>query len=227
MAGQNKNKKGEDGREVDLGLSSASGERLFSPSAARNRDVIRDTFLETMPHSGNVLEIASGTGEHAIHIAGSLAELEWYGGDPDPVSRKSLAAWISYASLANMNAPHAIDVRRLHWGNRIEKISFSGIMSANMIHIAPFEAAKGLFCGAGRVLMAQGKFFLYGPFSRNGKHISSSNEDFDRSLRGRDASWGVRDLERDILPLADKEGLKLDEVIPMPANNFSVIFSKN
>lgn len=226
MANQNNYQKGKDGREIALEAREEIGARLFSPSAQRNKDVIRDIFLKAMPSAGNILEIGSGSGEHAIHIAPSLPQLNWYGGDPDKASRESLAAWINHLSAENMQEPHDIDVTKTHWGETIEGTSFTGMISANMVHIAPFEAAIGLFAGADRLLGPSGKLFLYGPFSRNGAHMAASNADFDRSLKSRDPLWGVRDLENDILPLAEKANLVLGEAIDMPANNMAVIFHK-
>lgn len=213
-------------REIALEARDAAGARLFSPSAARNRDAIRDAFLETMPSDGVVLEVGGGTGEHAIHIAAALPQLLWLTGDPDPASRASIAAWIEETRLSNVEGPHAVDVTAPRWSVE-EGVMFDGVVSINMIHIAPFEAAEGLFAGAGRILKPGGRLFLYGPFSRNGEHVSASNSAFDASLKSRDGRWGVRDLEHDLLPLAQKHALTLGPVVDMPANNFSVVFRKN
>lgn len=210
--------------------------RLFSPSAARNRDILRETFLAHMPVSGTVLEVGSGTGEHAIHIAAAAPALDWRPSDPDAASRASIAAWTHFAGLRNIAAPRDIDVTEADWAQRLThdpetgalpaEPGVVGVLSINTIHIAPFNAARGLIAGAGEVLVPGGRLFLYGPFSRNGTHTAPSNADFDQSLRGRDPSWGVRDLEGDIIPLTDKAGLVLVDAIAMPANNFSVIFEK-
>ena len=213
-------------REIALESREASGARLQSPSAARNRDPIRDVFLKTMPGAGKFLEIGGGTGEHGVHLAKALPGATWHTGDPDPASRASIAAWIETAGLENLMGPHAIDVTAALWGVE-DAAPFAGVISLNMIHIAPFEAAEGLFAGAGRLLGSGGKLFLYGPFSREGVHIAPSNEAFDASLKARDPRWGVRDLERDIAPLAQKHALARTEIVEMPANNFSVVFTKN
>ncbi len=202
-----------------------AGEKLFSPSAARNRDFIRDVFLTTMPNEGRILEIGGGTGEHGVHIAGAARGLVWHTGDPDPVSRASIAAWIDDAGLENLKGPHAIDVTAKNWSVEREA-PFAGIVSINMIHIAPFEAAMGLFAGAGRLLEAGGSLFLYGPFSNKGVHSAPSNEAFDASLKSRDPRWGVRDIEHDIVPLAHKNAMALAELVEMPANNLSLVFRK-
>lgn len=202
-----------------------TGERLFSPSAARNREPIRDVFLRHMPASGSILEVGGGTGEHAVYLAQSLPDVQWLTGDPDPASRASIAAWVGEMALPNLSGPHDIDVTASDW--RVEdQAPFNGLVSINMIHIAPFAAAQGLFAGAQRILSAGGKLFLYGPFSRNGVHTAPSNEAFDASLKSRNPAWGVRDLEQDIAPLAQKNALRLETVVEMPANNLSLIFTK-
>jgi len=217
--------KSEPPRSIALESRETSGERLFSPSAARNRDPIRDVFLKTMPKAGKILEIGGGTGEHAVHLAEALVDAIWHTGDPDPASRASIAAWIAQSNLHNLVGPHAIDVTAADWGVE-DGAPFVGLVSLNMIHIAPLAAAEGLFVGAGRLLAPGGKLFLYGPFSRDGVHTAPSNEAFDASLKARDAKWGVRDLERDIAPLAQKNALTRIDIVEMPANNLSVIFRK-
>jgi SAM-dependent methyltransferase len=212
-------------REIALEKRTEIGERLYSPSTGRNRDVIRDVVVDHMPTAGDILEVGGGTGEHAVHLAAALPGVQWHTGDPDPAARASIAAWIVESRLANLHGPHAIDVTASDWG--VEQInSFDGLVSINMIHIAPFTAAKGLFAGAGRLLRPGGKLFLYGPFSRNGAQTSPSNEAFDASLKTRNPDWGIRDLERDLTPLAEKHALMLEQVVDMPANNLSLILRK-
>ncbi|GJL90349.1 DUF938 domain-containing protein [Hyphococcus sp.] len=212
-------------QETALETRNASGAKLFSPSVGRNRDAIRNAFLDTMPLTGKFLEIGGGTGEHAVHIADALPKAEWLTGDPDETARASIAAWIADSDLLNLHGPHAIDVASDRWGVE-QDAPFDGIISINMIHIAPFEAAEGLFAGAARLLRPGGKLFLYGPFARNGKHTALSNEAFDVSLKARDPRWGVRDLEHDIALLAQKNALALQRTVEMPANNFTVVFNK-
>lgn len=212
-------------KETALESREKAGEKLYSPSTARNRAPIRDVFLNAMPNSGKILEVGAGTGEHAVCLAGALPSVTWVTGDPDAPARASIAAWIAEAGLSNLTGPHAIDVTEKTWGVEAQA-PFDGLVSINMIHIAPFAAAQGLFAGAGRLLAAGGKLFLYGPFSRNGVHTAPSNEAFDASLKARDPRWGVRDIERDIAPLARKNALGLERIVEMPANNLSVIFRK-
>lgn len=201
--------------------------RLFSPSAARNRDAVRDAFLSVAPAAGVVLEVGSGTGEHAVHIAAAAPQVAWRPGDPDPASRASIAAWTRRLGLPNVAPPHAIDVADAEWGAAADAPGgLDAIVSCNMIHIAPPSAYHGLIAGAGAHLADGGILFVYGPFMRDGRHTAPSNADFDASLQARDPSWGVRDLDRDLVPHALTVGLTLEKTIPMPANNLSVVFRK-
>ena len=178
-----------------------------------------------MPKEGAILEIASGAGEHAVHLAAALPRVRWLPGDPDAAARASIAAWAKHSGLLNIAPPHALDVTAPGWERAVIE-PVAAVVSINMIHIAPFEAAKGLFAGAGRLLGPGGQLFLYGPFSRNGAHTAPSNIAFDASLKARNPSWGVRDLERDVVPAAVAAGLALQTVAAMPADNVSVIFTK-
>ncbi|MCI4646254.1 MAG: class I SAM-dependent methyltransferase [Hyphomonadaceae bacterium] len=200
--------------------------RRFSPSAARNREVIGDVFQAHMPVCGTVLEVASGTGEHGAHIASGCAGLTWIYSDIDPPSLASQAAWRAHLGEdSGLAGPLALDVTRSDWQAAGVPDTLDAIYCANMIHIAPFAACEGLIAGAGRHLRAGGRLMLYGPFARDGE-IAPSNADFTDSLRQRDSGWGVRDLDRQILLLAMAAGLRLAEAVAMPANNLSVIFEK-
>ncbi|MEM0985871.1 MAG: DUF938 domain-containing protein [Pseudomonadota bacterium] len=198
--------------------------RRWSPSVARNRDIIRDTVLGILPKRAHVLEIASGTGEHGAHITASAEGLFWTYSDPDPESRQSQAAWARAAGHGRLFGPHVIDTRADGW-SEIEGQVFDAIFTANMTHIAPFEATRGLFAGAGRHLRQGGFLLLYGPFGRSGD-MAASNRRFHESLRTRDPEWGVRDLDDDLLPLAPASGLELVEVKAMPANNLMAVFKR-
>ncbi|MBB34091.1 MAG: hypothetical protein CME88_12735 [Hirschia sp.] len=200
--------------------------RLFSPSAARNREVIRDVWLKEGVTSGRVLEIGSGTGEHAMAIMKACPDLEWIASDLDPASRASVAAWAQYEGVEDrLVGPLALDASTPpgSWG--VEP-GLSALYCANMIHISPWVAGRGVIAGAGALLKPGGRLFFYGPFSRDGVHISQSNADFDVSLKSRDPSWGVRDLERDVVPVAGTAGLELKAVHQMPANNLVMVFEK-
>lgn len=197
--------------------------RMRSPTAARNREPILTVLQRVLPQEGRVLEIASGTGEHAVHFARAMPGLTWRTSDPDAASRGSIAAWIEAEALANVLTPLAIDTRTSNWG--VEDERFDAIVSLNMIHIAPWEAALGLVAGASRLLKPNGVLFFYGPFKRDGEHTAPSNEAFDASLKSRDPSWGVRDVA-DVAREAQRKGFALMEIEEMPANNLCVVFTR-
>jgi SAM-dependent methyltransferase len=202
----------------------AGDTRQFSHSAARNCGPIREVLSRVLPSRGIVLEIGSGTGEHAICFAKALPKLVWLPSDPDAASRASIEAWIATEQLANVRAPVAIDVRGEIWGVENDT-PFDAMISLNMIHIAPWEAALGLLAGAGRLLRPDGVLFFYGPFMWGGKHTAPSNAAFDADLKRRDPRWGVRDVD-DLVGQAAPHGLELRDVVEMPANNLSLVFVK-
>jgi cyclopropane fatty-acyl-phospholipid synthase-like methyltransferase len=171
-----------------------------------------------------VLEIGSGAGEHVICFAKALPELVWLPSDPDAASRASIEAWIATEELANVRAPVAIDVREAIWGAE-DDAPFDAVISLNMVHIAPWEAALGLLAGAGRLLRPNGVLFFYGPFMQGGVHTAASNAAFDADLKRRESRWGVRDVD-DLVREAAPHRLELREVMPMPANNLSLVFVK-
>jgi SAM-dependent methyltransferase len=195
--------------------------RQRSPSAERNREPILAVLQHALPHTGLVLEIACGTGQHVTHFASALPDLVWQPSDPDVDARASIAAWTAHAGVANVRAPLALDVRRTPWG--ID--SADAIVCINMIHISPWAASEALFAGAARVLRSGGMIFLYGPYRRNGAHTAASNEAFDLQLQSRDPAWGVRDMEA-VVELAASAGFEAEEPVAMPANNFSLVFRK-
>jgi SAM-dependent methyltransferase len=195
--------------------------RQCSPSAERNREPILAVLRRVLPETGVVLEIASGTGQHATHFAAALPGLDWQPSDPDAAARASIAAWAAHTGLANVRAPLALDVRRLPWGIQ----SADAIVCINMIHISPWSACEALFAGAAQILKSGGVIYLYGPYRRNGAHTSPSNEAFDLQLQSRDPEWGVRDMEA-VVELAASAGFEGEEPVAMPANNFSLAFRK-
>jgi SAM-dependent methyltransferase len=188
---------------------------------ARNRDSILAVLQRFLPASGFILEIASGTGEHAVHFARGLPGVIWQPSDPDPESLASIAAHRAAAKLPNLLPPLELNVTSAQWP--VEKAD--AMVAINMIHIAPWTASEGLMAGAESLLPPGGVLYLYGPFKENGAHTAPSNEAFDRSLRMRDPSWGVRDLE-EVIALAGRHSLDFVERIAMPANNLSVIFRR-
>ena len=195
--------------------------RQHSPSAERNREPILAVLRTVLPATGRVLEIASGTGQHAVCFAGALPGLDWQPSDLDAQARASIAAWVAHAGLANVRAPLALDVHQPDWGVD----ALDAVACINMIHISPWSAAQALFAGAGSRLVDGGVLYLYGPYKRGGAHTSPSNDAFDRQLRSRDPAWSVRDMEA-VIALGAAAGLECDEPIAMPANNFSLVFRR-
>jgi len=193
----------------------------ISPSSARNKDPILDVLKSVLPPSGTVLEIASGTGQHVVHFAAHLPTLTFQPSDIDATYQASVRAYRDDAKLENVMAPITLDVTAPQWPLE----SADAIICSNMIHIAPWEACLGLLAGAGRLLPEGGILYMYGPYKIGGKHSAPSNEDFDASLRNRDPSWGIRNLD-DVALEARRQGLHLIKTVTMPANNLSVIYRK-
>ena len=175
-------------------------------------------MLFRSPERASVLEISSGTGEHAAFFSRELPGLTWQPSEVDPESLSSIEAWRSEGS-GGLHAPILLDVTAEVWP--VE--SAQTVININMIHIAPWKACQGLMRGAGRILAEGGLLYLYGPYRIGGRHTAPSNESFDRWLRETDASWGVRNFE-DVRTEAEHAGLRFEERVPMPANNFSLIF---
>ncbi|EIF33349.1 Protein of unknown function (DUF938) [Burkholderia sp. Ch1-1] len=195
--------------------------RQRSPSAERNREPILAVLREALPATARVLEIASGTGQHAVCFARAMPGLDWQPSDADPAARASIAAWIAHEGLANVRAPLALDVHQPDWGVD----TLDAVVCINMIHISPWSATQALFAGASRRLVGGGVLYLYGPYKRGGAHTSPSNDAFDQQLRSRDPAWGVRDMET-VVGLGASVGFVCDEPLAMPANNFSLVFRK-
>ena len=196
--------------------------RLFAPATQRNRQPILDALSRALPSEGLVLEVASGSGEHAVWFAQQLRPLVWQPSDPDPLMRQSIAAHAAGAHIKTLMPPLDLDVMGTPWP--IERAD--GVVCINMIHIAPWAAAEGLMSGCGAILRAGGVLCLYGPFKRDGQHTAPSNASFDQSLRAENPSWGVRDLEA-LTGLGAAQGLVLEEVVEMPANNLTLVFRRN
>ena len=209
--------------EIALEARGREEGRMFSPSAARNRDVIAQAFAQLMPTRGDILEIGSGTGEHGVRILEACPDLSWQPSDPDEDSRRSISAWKAHLGLSRLAEPIALDVTDTPWPFEAE--TFDGLVSCNMIHISPFATSQAVFSEGGRVLRPGGRLMLYGPFRREGKHTAPSNEAFDASLKSRNPDWGVRDLEEELLPLARAAGFGKPHIGEMPANNLTVVFT--
>jgi SAM-dependent methyltransferase len=193
--------------------------RLRAPSAQRNREAILAVLSDILPSSGRVLEIASGSGEHAVHFARALPGLTFQPSDPSPDAVTSIAAWTRESGFGNILPPLLLDAAASDWP--VE--AADAILCINMIHIAPWAAAEGLFRQAGRLLKPGQPLYLYGPYRRPDRPLEPSNAAFDQSLRSRDPAWGLRDLDA-VAALGAANGFGAPEIVEMPANNLSLIF---
>jgi hypothetical protein len=215
---------GKDGRPVepDGRLDAAAFHRNHAPIWA-----VLQKFLAGK--SGDVMEAGSGTGQHVVHFAERTPEITWWPSDTNERHLTSIAAWRKHAALPNIRPPLRIDLSDPAWCPAMQDGSgpreLLAVFCANVIHIAPWRVAEGLFAGAACYLRADGRLFLYGPFKRDGKHTALSNAAFDTSLREQNAEWGVRDLG-EVRTLADSVGLHLIETVPMPANNLILVFER-
>ena len=213
----------------DGGRTEGDG-RLDAPAFHRNHEAVRTPLQRFLAgKSGHVLEAGSGTGQHVVDLARHLPDIIWWPSDLNAAHLRSIAAWSADAGLANIRPALRIDLGDPAWCHQMHDGSGPGkllaVFCANVIHIAPWRVAEGLFAGVARYLRNDGRLFLYGPFKRDGKHTALSNSIFDTSLRGRDGEWGVRDIA-DVEKLAQGVGLALVETVEMPANNLILVFGR-
>jgi SAM-dependent methyltransferase len=205
--------------------------RLDAPAFHRNHEAIWSVLQRFLAgKSGHVVEAGSGTGQHAVDFARRSPEITWWPSDLNEQHLKSIAAWRAHAGLANIRPPLRIDLSDPAWCSELHDGSgpakLLAVLCANVIHIAPWRVAQGLFAGAGRYLRADGRLFLYGPFMRDGQHTAASNAAFDASLREGNPEWGIRDIG-DLEKLAGGAGLVLIEIAEMPANNLTLVFGRS
>lgn len=196
--------------------------KRHAPATDRNREPILAVLRDVLPGAGVVLEIAAGSGEHAVFCAAALPGLGWQPTDPDHESLSSIAAHRDEVALTNLRAPIRVDVTEAGWARDLAANAFVCI---NMIHVAPWEACLGLLAGASALLAPGSPLYLYGPYRIEGAFTAASNADFDASLRARDPRWGVRDLD-EVTRAAEAVGFKRERVVAMPANNHSVVFRR-
>jgi uncharacterized protein DUF938 len=194
----------------------------FAPAAERNKEPIAEVLREVLPASGSVLEIASGSGQHAVYFASEFPRLTWQPSDRDPDAVASIAAYRAEAGLENLAAPLVLDVESEPWP--VERAS--AVLSINMIHIAPWSACLSLLAGAARALEHGAALILYGPFCFDGSFTAPSNAAFDQRLRGEDPAWGVREL-RDVERAAEQRGFSLEKIVARPANNHVIVFRRS
>ena len=192
--------------------------RKHAPATQRNRDVIASVLRDALPRAGLVLELASGSGEHAVHFASCFPQLAWQPSDPDPHALASIESWRNHAGFANVLSPLQIDVTSPEW----PVTEADAVLCINMIHISPWSATQGLIAGAKRLLGPGKPLYLYGPFYQADVATAPSNAAFDASLRQRNPDWGLRAVE-DVIALARHHGFGSHQIVGMPANNLSVI----
>ena len=193
--------------------------KLSSPAAARNAPAIAGVLARWLPPSGLVLEVASGTGEHALHFARAFPRIRWQPSDPEPDARASIAAWRRNEGLANLLPPIEVDAASPVW----PITDAEAIVCINMVHISPWVATTGLLASAARLLRAGAPLILYGPYRRSGVPTAPSNEAFDASLKARDPSWGLRSVEA---VAGAACGFALEELIEMPAENIMLLLRR-
>ncbi len=196
--------------------------KRHAPATDRNKAAIAASIGPHLPAAGTVLEIASGTGQHAIHMAHAFPHVVWHPSDVDPAALASIESWREEANLPNLRPAIQIDVAAPAWEALLD-IQPTAAFNANMIHISPWPCCLGLFAGLAKALPAGAPAFLYGPFRFGGAFAAPSNAEFDQSLRARDERWGVRDID-DVTVVAAREGFALAEQIGLPANNHLMVF---
>ena len=197
----------------------AGAAKRSAPAALRNRQPIADVLSGWLPKSGTVLEVASGTGEHAVSFAERFPALTWQPSDMHADALGSIAAWRDAAALPNVAEPIVIDATASNWPLDLA----DAVLNINMAHISPWRASLGLIDGASRILPRDGPLILYGPWLKDGIETAPSNLDFDASLKSRDAQWGLRRVE-DFAAAAAEKGFALMDWRQMPANNLMLLF---
>jgi hypothetical protein len=196
-------------------------DKRHAPATLRNRDAIVDILRGILPEHGTVLEVASGSGEHIVHFAQAFPAFRWQPSDPDAAALRSIAAWSTEAGAANVLPPVMIDASSEDWP--VERAD--ALLCINMIHISPWVATLGLLRGAAQLLPEGAPLYLYGPYIQAGVETAPSNLAFDQSLKSRDPAWGLREVA-DVEAAAQGEGFRLERIVPMPANNLSLIFRR-
>jgi hypothetical protein len=197
----------------------ASDQRRAAPAAQRNREPIADVLKEWLPASGTVLEVASGTGEHAVWFAERFPDLEWQPSDTHREALASIAAWADASRLSNLREPIVIDSSAGDW----PVSSVDAVLNINMAQISPWSASLGLIAGAARLLPADGPLILYGPWLKDDIETAPSNLAFDADLKARDPEWGLRRVE-DFAAAASAKGFRFIDFRQMPANNLMMLF---
>lgn len=208
-----------------------SDDRLDAPAFHRNHGPIWSVLAGFLRRRrGDVLELGSGTGQHVVEFARATPDVVWWPSDTNEAHLRSIAAWRAQAELSNVRAPLRIDLAGADWAAGLSERGvpreFLAILCINVLHIAPWRVAQGLFAGAARHMGPDARLFVYGPFMRDGVHTAESNARFDASLRRSNPEWGVRDIA-DVADLAARMKLKLARTVDMPANNMTLVFARS
>jgi len=193
----------------------------FAPAAERNRQPILDVLRQVLPETGLVLEVASGTGQHAVFFSERLSNLRWQPSDASVEALRSINAWVEESNRENLLPPIELDACSHPW----PIASADALLCINMIHISPWAATESLFQGARALLAGGSPLVTYGPYKLHGEHSAPSNAAFDESLRSRNFLWGVRDID-ELIELAGRTGFALQERISMPANNMTLVWAR-
>ncbi len=212
---------------VEFSRGEEPDDRLRGPAFERNHAPIWSVIAPFLrERRGDVFELGSGTGQHVVAYAGRSPAVTWWPSDIHPRHLASIAAWRTHAGLANVQAPMRIDLLDAAWDATLPiPDPLLAMLCVNVLHISPWAVTENLLAGAGRRLAPDGRLFVYGPFRRDGAHTAPSNAAFDASLRAQDPAWGVRDTA-DIAAAAERCGLRLAEMAPMPANNFVLVIAR-
>lgn len=195
--------------------------KRHAPAAGRNREPIAAVLAEELPPAGIVLEVASGTGEHAVHFARTFPGLSWQPSDPDPDARASIAAWREESGFASLLPPIEIEATAASW----PLARADAVLCINMVHISPVAATEGLVRGAARLLAVDAPLVLYGPYFEDRIETAPSNLAFDADLRARNAAWGLRRAEW-LDDLARSHGFERTRRVEMPANNLTLVYRR-
>lgn len=205
-------------------LNTYQTRQQHAPAVARNTEFILEVLSDQFPQTGRALEIASGTGQHAVIFAQNFPGIIWQPSDPARQARESIAAWADEEKLSNLNAPLDLDVAGEDWQDVFDT-PFDVILAINLIHISTWAVTQGLMRGAGKLLVRGGMLYLYGPYRKGGVHTAPSNVKFDAWLKSQNEFWGVKDMG-EVCEQGALHGLVLEKEIAMPANNFSLVFRK-
>lgn len=206
----------------EVALTGGEVAKRHAPATLRNRDAIAEVLARELPTSGLVLEVASGSGEHAIHFARRFPSLDWLPSDPDPIARASIAAWIDEAALSNISPPLDVDACAAIW----PIASAAAILCINMTHIAPWAATAGVFTGGAQLLEQGAPLIFYGPFLKADIETAPTNLAFDAQLRAWNRDYGVRAVE-DMDRVAEAHGFVRTKCTMMPANNLTLVYRLN